>query len=466
MTSLTFASRYFPCLITSPLLILLAGYAKRQSPALDACDPNSLQASKKLRHANDINDDDEVTFSTHIPQPNVLEDEDGSHELGVSQWHMKGKRNQRSAVKRPIGKADENLSLDNSDTFMKGSMANEVDSKMEHHGASSHQLFGQSFFENQELDCDFDGSDLVDKAASCSELGKFYGNDHPSSSKPTRDNGQSYPFNDSEIPCKTSLLNKKGDQITTLGGKVCWDGSSLYQRNYGSHLGSISPLLFDVELKVQANYQGERVPLVSLMSRLNGKAIVGHPILVDKLKEGSADSLVLGSDLVLEQSTAAAPAWPTGRRTAMPRVPRSSSSRATLDGDGGGGLWEMKAPFDRFPVPISRNNANKNISSAERPFSQKSQKKPSDTKKGSSPSQKIRALSSISIGKKHRREGGQGKAHRRSDILGGLLKSDGAIPLVTCVPAKVVFSRIMEAVGRPSLAHRVRNASPATRDPP
>jgi hypothetical protein len=451
----------------------LAGYAKIQSPGPEphACDPSSLhlQASNKLRHANDIDGDVEAAFSTHIPQLNVLEDEDGSSELGVSQWHMKGKRNQRSAVKRPIGKADENLSLDNSNSFMNGSlkMAYEVDSKMENIGASSHQPFGQFRLENQELDCDSEETDLVDKAVSYPELDTYYGNDYPPSSKPTRDNGQNYTFNDSKFPCKTSLLNKNGDQMSSLGRKACWEGSSLYQRNNGSHLG---PLLFNVELKVQANYQGEHVPLVSLRSRLNGKAIVGHPIIIDRLKEGSADSLVLGSDLVMEQSAAAAPAWPTGRRTAMPRVPRSNSSRSTLDGEDGGGLWEMKAPFGRFPAPSSQQGARlakKNISSVQRPFLQKSQKKPSSIKKASSPSKKSRGLSSVSIGKRHQREGGQGKAHRRSDILGGLLKSEGAIPLVTCVPVKVVFSRIMEAVGRPSqsLSHLVRKASPAIRDP-
>lgn len=450
---------------------LLQRYAKRQSPEPDTCDPIHLQASNNnLRHANDIDHDDEVGFSTHIPQPSVLEEEDGSSELGVSQWHMKGKRNQRSAVKRPTSKADENLPLDNSNSFMNGllKIANEVDSKMEDIGASSQQPFGQFLLENRELDCDSDETDLVDKAASYPERDTYYGNDYPSSSKPIRDNGQSYIFNDSEIPCKTSLLNKNSDQISSLGRKACWEGSSQYQRNSGSHLGPVSPLLFNVELKVQANYQGEHVPLVSLMSRLNGKAIIGHPIRVNKLKDGSTDRLVLGSDLVLEQSTAAAPAWPTGRRTAMPRVPRSNSSRATLDRDDGGGLWEMKAPFDRFPAPQNQQGARlakKNISSVQRPFLQKSQKKSSSIKKGSSPSQKTRALSSVSIGKKHHREG---KAHRRSEILGGLLKSEGAVPLVTCVPVKVVFSRIMEALGRPSqaLAHRVRQASPAIMDPP
>lgn len=446
---------------------LLQRYAKVQSPESDACDPNSIQASNKLRHANDIDDDDVMNFSTHIPRQNVLLDVDGSPELGVSQWHMKGKRNQRTAVKRPIGKADGNLSLDRSSSFMKGllKMANKGDSKVEIIGASSHQPFGQSFPENQEgLDCDHDEADLVDKAAGHSGLNRYYGKDYPLSSEPTRDIGRSYTsFNDSEISCKTSLLNKKGNQITSVGQKACGEGSSLYQQNHGSHLGYMGPVLFIVDLKVQANYQGEHVPLVSLMSRLDGKAIVGHPIQVGILEEGSMDRLISGSDLVLEKSTAASPAWPTGRRTAMPRVPRLNSSRATLDGDAGGGLWEMKATDEQ-----GVKHAKKSTTSVRRPFSQKSQKKPSGFKKASSPSQRTRALSSISIGKRPLREGGQAKAHRRSDVLGGLLKSDGAIPLVSCVPAKVVFSRIMEAVGRPShaLAHHGSKASPAVRDPP
>ncbi|XP_044967807.1 uncharacterized protein LOC123427755 [Hordeum vulgare subsp. vulgare] len=446
---------------------LLQRYAKVQSPESDACDPNSLQASNKLRHANDIDDDDEMNFSTHIPQQNVLLDENGSPELGVSQWHMKGKRNQRNAVKRPIRKADENLALDSSSSFMKGllKMANKGDSKVESIGASSHQPFGQSFPENQEgLDCDPDGAGLFDKAASHSGLNIYYGKDYPSSSKPTRDIGRNFTsFNGSEISCKTSLLNKNGNQISSRGQEACGEGSSLYQQNHGSHVGYMGAVLFNVDLKVQANYQGEHVPLVSLMSRLDGKAIVGHPIQVGILEEGSMDRLISGSDLVLENSTAAALAWPTGRRTAMPRVPRSNSSRATLDGNASGGLLEMKATNEK-----GGKNAKRNTTSVRRPFSQKSQKKPSNFKKASSPSQKTRTLSSVSIGKRPHREGNQAKAHRQSDVLGGLLKSDGAIPLVTCVPAKVVFSRIMEAVGRPShaLARRARKASPAVRDPP
>ncbi|KAH0467315.1 hypothetical protein IEQ34_004553 [Dendrobium chrysotoxum] len=50
--------------------------------------------------------------------------------------------------------------------------------------------------------------------------------------------------------------------------------------------------LYDVELKVQANYHGQRAPLVSLVSKLDGKAIVGHAIAVEILGDGSSATLL------------------------------------------------------------------------------------------------------------------------------------------------------------------------------
>lgn len=449
------------------MIISLTGYAKRQSPGSDACDPYSIQASKKSRHVDGDVADDMVAFSTGIPQQNVLKEEDGSSELGVSQWHMKGKRNQRSALKRPMGKTDGNISLDRSNSSLKGSLyrVNESNPNMESTGASSHQYFGRSFYQTQELDYDYDDADLTNKARGHAEV-RYYGKDYPPSLTPTRDLEQSYTsFNNTETNCKTSPPNKNGDQMSSLGRKACLEGASLYRQNYSSQLGYMGPMLFNVDLNVQAGYQGEHVPLVSLMSRLNGKAIVGHPIQIEILEDGSTDHLVLASDDFLEHSTSASPAWRTGRRTAMPRIPRSNSTRVTLDDGDDEGLWDMNPPFSRSSTPFNQQFrlSKRSNTSFRSPLSHRSQKKPSNSKKGSSSSQKVRALSSISIGKRHHREGRQAKLH---NILGDLIKPEGAIPLVTCVPAKVVFSRIMEAVGRPSLsiAHRARVASPAIRD--
>ncbi|KAG8043352.1 hypothetical protein GUJ93_ZPchr0458g22328 [Zizania palustris] len=287
---------------------LLQRYAKRQSPESDACDPYSLQASNKLKHG-DV-DDDDVAFSICIPQQDVLKDEDGSSDLGVSQWHMKGKRNHR-ALKRPMGKTDGNLSLDKSNSLLKGSH---------------------------------------------SEV-RYIGKDYSSSLKPTRDLGQSYTsFNDTGNYCKTSPPNKNGDQISYLGRKAYLEGASLYRQNYVSHLSYMAPMLFNVDLNVQAGYQGEHVPLVSLMSRLNGKAIVGHPIQIEILEDGSTDHLVLASDDFLEHSASASPAWCTGRRTAMPRVPRSNTTRVTLDGGDYDALWDMKPPFNRCQILVKQSD--------------------------------------------------------------------------------------------------------------
>ncbi|GLJ29429.1 hypothetical protein SUGI_0580170 [Cryptomeria japonica] len=99
-------------------------------------------------------------------------------------------------------------------------------------------------------------------------------------------------------------------------------------------------MLFDVHVEAKATYQGEHVPLVSLMSRLNGKAIVGHPVTVESLDYGYcdayiaddshlnetiADSLIYG-DGGIGKSTVQPP-WRTARRTEMQRVPRGCPSR-------------------------------------------------------------------------------------------------------------------------------------------
>ncbi|KAK8483205.1 hypothetical protein V6N12_046309 [Hibiscus sabdariffa] len=64
-------------------------------------------------------------------------------------------------------------------------------------------------------------------------------------------------------------------QTTDFPGKTCSADSSLY----------------DINIDVKAEYQPQHVPLVSLMSKLNGKAIVGHPLPVEALNEDYYDNL-------------------------------------------------------------------------------------------------------------------------------------------------------------------------------
>jgi hypothetical protein len=438
-----------------------------------APDPYSIPVSDKFRHV-DYNDN-EATYSTYMSQLNESEEEDGSSELGVSQWHMKGKRNSRNAAKRLVDAADGNTWLDKYNSSLKGSLhkTNGVNPRKESTQTSGEQFLGQSFYQvKEEPNYDSDETNLFDDT-SHSEANLYRGKNYHSSLRATRDLNRGYSyFNDYENDSSNvSPQNKDADRIYRVDRNAYWDGPSFYQRKFTSRFGGMGPMLFDINLKVQASYQGEHVPLVSLMSRLNGKAIVGHPIQIEILADGSTDHLVFCGDGSLQESTTAPPAWPTGRRTAMQRVPRLNPSGALLDGDNDGGLaysdWEMKPTLRKYPSSSNHQvKANKKSSLNARRSSSKSHKK--SAKKTNLSSHKGRALTSISTGKKHHGEGSQAKAHWCDDIFGGLIRSGGAVPLVTCVPTKVVFTRILEAVGRPplSVAHRVRMASPSLRDPP
>ncbi|CAN6246454.1 unnamed protein product [Urochloa humidicola] len=438
-----------------------------------APDPYSIPVSDKFRHVE--YDDNEVTYSTYMPQLNESEEEDGSSELGVSQWHMKGKRNSRNAAKKLVDMTDGNVWLNKYSSSLKGSLhrTNGGNHRKESMHISGEQFLGQSFYQvKEEPNYDSDETDLFEDTGH-SEANLYHGKKYHSSLRATRDLSRSYSyFNDYEnVSSNVSPLNKDADRMYRVDRNAYWDGPSFYQRKFTSRFGGMGPMLFDVDLKVQASYQGEHVPLVSLMSRLNGKAIVGHPIQIEILEDGSTDHLVFSNDSSLQESTAAAPGWPTGRRTAMQRIPRSNPSSGLLDGDNDGGLaysdWEMKPTLRKYSSTLNHQvKTNKKSSSNARRLSSKSHKKSS--KKANLSSQKVRALSSISTGKKHHGEGSQAKARWRNDIFGGLIRSGGAVPLVTCVPTKVVFTRILEAVGRPplSVAHRVRMASPSLRDPP
>ncbi|KAL0804680.1 hypothetical protein Bca101_097170 [Brassica carinata] len=72
---------------------------------------------------------------------------------------------------------------------------------------------------------------------------------------------------------------------------------------YGEEANNSSPLplpaLFEVKIEVKASSNKPRVPLVSRMSELNGKAIVGHPVSVEALKEeGYCNGTVMSQDVV------------------------------------------------------------------------------------------------------------------------------------------------------------------------
>ncbi|KAJ4820968.1 Tudor/PWWP/MBT superfamily protein [Rhynchospora pubera] len=163
---------------------------------------------------------------------------------------------------------------------------------------------------------------------------------------------------------------------------------------------SMEPTLYDVEMQVEASYKGPRVPLVSLMSKLNGKAIVGHPISVKVLKDGSTLSLI-------------------SRREH--HRPSTSSISQLLKRDEKVSSGQRKGASHKssksWKKMVAGNSSNSNST---------------NKKVGFSP-RKMRRLSSITIDHKER-----GERKLLVEKVGG--------PRVACVPLRLVFSRINEAL--------------------
>ncbi|KAL5568175.1 hypothetical protein UlMin_024750 [Ulmus minor] len=203
--------------------------------------------------------------------------------------------------------------------------------------------------------------------------------------------------------------------------------------------------LMDVDLKVKASYQKEPVPIVSLMSKLNGKAIIGHPLQIEALEDGSSHNLFptleYSGDEAIENdgNTALPQAWRTARRTANVRVPRPHISSA-LDAEEGA----YDFPFlDRDSKPPSKKINTGNASHKSR----KNAHKKAPKKASSSSSQKTRTLSSIPIEHNFRRRLPQDGSGNHMD---GLIKPESSRPTtVACIPVKLVFSRLLEKINRP-----------------
>ncbi|PQM41248.1 hypothetical protein Pyn_13345 [Prunus yedoensis var. nudiflora] len=226
--------------------------------------------------------------------------------------------------------------------------------------------------------------------------------------------------------------------------------------------------LIDVDLKVQASYQKEPVPIVSLMSKLNGKAIIGHPIQIEALEDGSSNSLLstvdeFGEEAVDNNGGATVPhAWRTARRTANVRVPRPHLSSA-LDGDEAADDLpfldeESRPPFKKLNLGSFSNKASQGkrnlLHNSRLPTDRKLSKKVAK-KVSLSSSQKTRTLSSIAIEQNFSNK----PIHHDSSSCQreGLMKPESSGPTtVACIPVKLVFSRLLEKINRPPSKQLVR----------
>lgn len=235
-------------------------------------------------------------------------------------------------------------------------------------------------------------------------------------------------------------LNGIGHNISSWGGSIEHKIPVSAGRRFGDRRKC---MLVDVDLKVQSNYQREHVPMISLMSKINGQAIVGHPIQIETLEYGSAAALLAAADDELHQDpdTSVPPMWRTARRTANCRVPRPRSSM--MDGDEG--TEHLQAVHQDRKAPTNRSNGGKSSvrkrsGRGSRPTDKKLCKKPAK-KTGGSSNQKTRTLASIATQQKsinHLKHGAS------SCNVNGLVKPESVSAAGACIPVKLVFSRLHE----------------------
>ncbi|KAL3521748.1 hypothetical protein ACH5RR_019897 [Cinchona calisaya] len=325
--------------------------------------------------------------------------------MSMSRWQLKGKR---SLLKRPVDGADRNLSW--------GSIDETTAFDMENNGR--------------------DETYLVEKNFTPQMAG--YGSRGPDGISRRTMQWQHWDWNDQPA------------------AKRYWEGPSKYFDPVfvGHHRVGGRSMLVDVDLKVQSSYQRQHVPIISLMSKFNGHAIIGHPIQIEALENGSTESLVAETDEwcpeILENETALAPTWRTARRTAKFRVPRpdlystcDESANHHLqfdDGRRGGCSGKSDAGTFGHKEGVMEKHTN-NV-----PVDRKSSRKPLKKISLSSSNQKIRTLSSIASQQQQSND-----PRQRSSSFGLLdgLKSEYVSTAVACIPVKLVFSRLQEElVGR------------------
>lgn len=353
----------------------------------------------------------------------------------VSKWQLKGKRNNRNLVKRSVGASDGKCIMYGAGADVEG-----------RNGHLRHNRKGPS------LHCyKFDFGDTLD------------------------DDDQIFGLEDEYSLITYRSISKSQNKIhhgvawndlawdDHLASKGHWDVKA-YSPVYGDRCdfgGRVRPMLVDVDLKVQASYRKEHVPFISLMSKLDGRAIVGHPIQVEALKDGSSDILFPATDdfsndgTAIEGTSVLPPAWRTARRTAnfrvrRPHVPSSNGVEVAAelpssDQEQNFEYRSLNAGSSSHQVSLQKKSGLKSHrSSADKESSKKVPKK-----SGLSSSQKTRTLSSLSTEHNLNRKPLHDSSSYQTDRL---TKPEISGPTtVACIPVQLVFSRLLEKINRPPL---------------
>ncbi|GAB2264968.1 hypothetical protein Dimus_000039 [Dionaea muscipula] len=357
-----------------------------------------------------------------------------SPSVEVSRWQLKGKRNVRQPPRRPVDSFSHGMYLEG--------IRRSLTQRMQ--GPSLSYYHDADGFTN-------DVEDLIE-------------NDIGTREEEELGNRRYLPGSRRQSIPRQRLIDWEDLALGDRSFKGCLDGrgGGFYNVGRPGH-----DMLIDVDLKVQAKQtRGEHVPWVSLMSKLNGQAIIGHPIQIETLEDGATDILLSAGDEAsgsfgYNNGNRAAPTvWRTARRTANVRVPRPHLS-ALLDDDEAGNHYFDQDRTSQFKKPAAAgggggggggggftNKKNQHpvkkttLSHVPKPPQQriKKQQQHKKTSFSASASQKTRTLSSMGINQKN----------GDNYYLDGVIKNlSSEPPTVACIPVKLVFSRLLEAVGRP-----------------
>ncbi|CAH8325547.1 unnamed protein product [Eruca vesicaria subsp. sativa] len=241
-----------------------------------------------------------------------------------------------------------------------------------------------------------------------------------------------------------------------IGLKKRWEGKLEGSDASHRHIGrkTYSPVT-DVDVEVQGSYRKGPVPFVSLMSKLNGRAITGHPVEVEVLADSSSERYCQTTEYFGNETTyhekplLLPPAWKTAKRSSS-RTPRLHRLSSSLEADG-----EDLSPADQGRKPLLRKLGSGNFSNDDNSVRRSNlmgiPRPPGERKKllkntNATPSQKTRALSSFSSEQAlHGIKALGDRTHELSNrqVLTGP-------PTVACIPVKLVFSRLLEKINRPS----------------
>ncbi|KAL5098712.1 hypothetical protein RYX36_003039, partial [Vicia faba] len=364
---------------------------------------------------------DELAFSSDMPH--LYPREPRTCNEAVSKWQLKGKRNNRNLVKRSA------VASDRRGAVLYGA---DVEGQRRH---LNHQRSGVNY--------------------------PYYRNDY---SDAPDDTDQMFGSEDEYSPTPRAVA--KGQNKNFHSGE--WDEwpwedqpalkgySPLYSDHY-QYDGMKRSVLVDVDLKVQTSYKKEPVPIVSITSKLNGRSILGRPIQIESLKDGSTDNLFSTIDdysndgIGYEGSGVLPPAWRTARRTANFRVPRPHIQSSNVD-EGFSIEQERNTEYKRLNGGNSSHNASywkkNNLNSVGPSIDKKSFKK-SAKKASLSSSQKTRTLSSLSIEDNLSRKQSLTRSFYPIDKLSKPEVS--GLTTVACIPVKLVYSRLLEKINRPPL---------------